>query len=178
MSAQELYATESALIDLKKIYLFIVRESYSFHRTDYSHVIQKIVSHGVQIQQCQGRIVYDDSKRHSYAADAMTLFQLRPPELLFVDNPITYHQLFSYYRKREYRINGERVSATEYFVKEDIGESGWVHAVNRQVQVRACAIRELLECCMASDLSIADDVGGAIVKRLIQNNCDPPERAR
>ncbi|KAF4751099.1 hypothetical protein FOZ63_021566, partial [Perkinsus olseni] len=124
------------------------------------------------------KIIHDDYQRHCYAADAMTSFQLRPPELHFVDNPIKYHRIFSFVLKKQYRVGGQSISTTEYLVKEELRDTGWVDALNRQVRVRACALEELLQCCMESELSIAEEVHEAIVERILNNNVTDVERER
>ena len=83
------------------------------------------------------KIVLESVNKTPFSTDKVTVFSLRPPELLFVNKLRPYFRWF----KRE-KLSGKRETASVRFLKNDVRESTWVDGENYAIRLRPSAVSE------------------------------------
>ena len=83
------------------------------------------------------KIVLESVNKTPFSTDKVTVFSLRPPELLFVNKLRPYSRWF----KRE-KLSGKREAVSVRFLKNDVRESTWVDGENYAIRLRPSAVSE------------------------------------
>ena len=83
------------------------------------------------------KIVLESVNNTPFSTDKVTVFSLRPPELLFVNKLRPYFRWF----KRE-KLSGKRENISVRFLKNDVRESTWVDGENYAIRLRPSAVSE------------------------------------
>ena len=103
------------------------------------------------------KIVLESVNKTPFSTDKVTVFSLRPPELLFVNTLKLYYRWF----KRE-KLAGKRETVNVRFLKSDVRESTWVDGESYAIRLRPCAVTEFscfVQDCLSrrpSDNSLLD----------------------
>ena len=99
------------------------------------------------------KIVIESVNKTPFSTDKVTVFSLRPPELLFVNKLKLYYRWFV----RE-KLPGKKETICVRFLKNDVKDSTWVDGENYAIRLRPCAVGEfsnyVQECLLTTP---ADD---------------------
>ncbi|KAF4651135.1 hypothetical protein FOZ61_010750, partial [Perkinsus olseni] len=102
------------------------------------------------------RLIYRSVMLSECTVDNLVAFELRPPELRFVDNPIRFLENFTWRKSH----NGQQG------ISEDLKASPWTDCLNRQWRVRKSAVKGIQLCAIESDDSLGYDVYRSILEHL------------
>ena len=83
------------------------------------------------------KTVLESVNKTPFSTDKVTVFSLRPPELLFVNKLRPYFRWF----KRE-KLSGKRETVSVRFLKNDVRESTWVDGENYAIRLRPSAVSD------------------------------------
>ena len=83
------------------------------------------------------KIVLESVNKTPFTTDKVTVFSLRPPELLFVNKLKLYYRWFI----RE-KLPGKKETICVRFLKNDVIDSTWVDGENYAIRLRPCAVGE------------------------------------
>ena len=88
-------------------------------------------------------VLVQDVQTSDLSADKVTLFGLRPPELLFVDELKLYFQWFV----RKKVPKKKTVSVHSQFLKQNFAQSAWVDGLGYLVLLRSSAVKDFVTFC-------------------------------
>ena len=107
------------------------------------------------------QILMADSKYQSLSVDAVSLFGMRPPELLFVRKVGDYLRCFQKFSPAKRKdADGNVLSVSKQLVSKQLLNTGWVDGMEHQIFVRAAAIGFVLDIIgeVESDPRNDDDI--------------------
>lgn len=110
------------------------------------------------------RLLYRSALLSECSIDNLVAFQLRPPELRFVDNPVKFLEWFTWKRAQ----NGQDD------ITEDLRTSPWVDCFSRQWRIRESAIEAVQLWAIESDDSIGYDVYRQVLQNIEDTSKDDP----
>ena len=99
------------------------------------------------------QLLLRDVQKSDLSADKVTLFGLRPPELLFVNELKLYFQWF--FRKKSPKK--KTISVHSQFLKRNISQSAWVDGLGYLVLLRLSAVEDFIAFCYRNGHSLRYD---------------------
>ena len=108
-------------------------------------------------------LILEDVQISSISPDKVTVFGLRPPELLFVRKVKEYYSWFV----RRKTVQKQSKSNHCLFVKNILSDSYWVDGLNYVVKLRPSAINKFIKLCKTRGDSVRDEVMKSETRKMI-----------
>ena len=109
-------------------------------------------------------LLLEDAEQSSINPDKVTVFGLRPPELLFIDKMKEYFSWFV----RSKTSRTKSVSSHESLLSKNLGKSHWVDCLGYVVKLRPCAVPEFIKLCK---VRCSNDRDRRIKEELLKTVC-------
>ena len=121
------------------------------------------------------KIVLESVNKTPFSTDKVTVFSIRPPELLFVNKLKLYYRWFV----RE-KLPGKKETICVRFLKNDVRDSTWVDGENKAIRLRPCAVDEFsnyIQDCLLQNSADNRLLDAMLVVSEVINNLSHPNRS-
>ena len=121
------------------------------------------------------KIVLDSINKTPFSTDKITVFSIRPTELLFVNKLKFFYRWFV----RE-KLPGKKETICVTFLKNDVRDSTWVDGENKAIRLRPSAVDEFsnyIQDCLLQNSADNRLIDAMLVVSEVFNNLSHPNRS-